>query len=678
MSVRLLTAFALMLPILASCGEAPEAGGERDTALEELPEPEHVSSENAARLIPRQVLFGNPERVIPELSPDGTMIAYVAPADGVLNLWVAGRDMEEPRQLTFDEGRGITSYRWAEDGEHILYMQDEAGEEDYHVYLLSVETGEVSDLTPYEGVRASISDMDRDHPHTVLIEMNREDPMFFDVYSADLRTGELTLVQDNPGILEGGSMVLGYQPDEDMRLRLRMTIDQSSGDITVWHRWDEASDWEELRTFSSLESWYPLRFTEEGEGLYVESNLGRDLSGLYLHHLESGADSLVFADSTADLGSVDFDPFTGEPRLASVTYLRRRVEVLDQSIADDVDFLEGYREGDWGIVSEDHADSTWIVGYTTIDNPVVYYLYDRTDGSMTELFSAVPALEAYGMAPMEPVEITARDGLVLPSYLTTPDPEHYGEGPYPLVMMVHGGPWARDYYGYDPFVQQLADRGFAVLKVNFRGSAGFGKEFINAGNREWGGAMQDDVTDAAMWAVEEGIADPERLVIFGGSYGGYAALAGAAFTPDLYCAAVDFFGPSNLVTFIESVPPYWRPMMAMFDLRVGDPDDPEDLAMLQERSPLNHADSIRVPLLVVQGANDPRVVIGESDQIVRALRDLGNEVLYVVYEDEGHGFAREENRLDFAGRVEEFLYLNVPGVECELFEPVEGAASSLR
>ncbi len=663
----------LPLMLLGACGGEPSetAGdGQNETPFVE---PDHVSSENADRLIPREVLFGNPEKVGAQLSPDGSMIAYIAPADNVLNLWVMNRDMTEERQLTFDTNRGVTSYFWAENSEHILYMQDEAGEENTHVYRLNVESGEVLDLTPFEDVKAYVSATDEDQPNTVLIETNQQNPMFFDVYKCDLQTGELEMIADNPGTDEHGNMVLGHMPDEDLNIRIYYTINPETGWITVYHRWDSDSPWEELKTFSSDDTWGPERFSNDGTGLYLRSNLDTDLTGLYYLDLASGEETFIISDSLADVGGVGFDPHTGEPRSVSFNYLRRRRAVLDSSIQRDIDFLSEFHEGDFGTASRDNADSTWIVAYFTVDNPAVYFLYDRTDMSMTEMFTAVPALENYQLAEVEPLEITSRDGLTLPCYLTRPNPEFYGEGPWPAIMYVHGGPWARDFYGYEPFCQLFADRGFAVLQVNFRGSTGFGKSFVTAGNKQWGQDMQNDITDGVAWAVENGVADPERVVILGGSYGGYATLAGAAFTPELYCAAVDFFGPSNLITFMETVPPYWKPLKAMMDVRVGDPENEADAAMLEEYSPLNYPENITMPIFIVQGDNDPRVVKAESDQMVEALRGIGTEVLYVVYGDEGHGFAHEENRIDFAGRVEEFLYLNVPGVECQLFEPVEGA-----
>lgn len=660
---------------LLGCGKGPEV-----PSASGLPEPEHVASPGAENLIPREVLFGNPERVGPQLSPDGSTIAYIAPTDGVLNLWLMDVTGDAPRQLTFDEDRGVMDFQWAENGRHILYLQDEAGEENTHVYRITVETGEVVDLTPFPDVKAYVSDSNPKFPDTVLIEMNRDNRMFFDVYRCDLNTGELEMAMDNPGTTAGGEMVLGHVADRDLEIRLQMTIHPETGMISVFHRWDAESEWELLKSFPSEESWYPERFTEDGTGLYIQSNLDGDKTGLYLYDIASGTETLIVADSVSDIGGVSFDPFTGEPRAVAFYYLRRTLRILDPSIEPDIRFLSELCDGDFSTVSRDNADSTWIVAYSTIDNPAVYYVYDRSASEARELFTAIPALEDYVLRPMEGVEIEARDGLVLPSYVTTPDPERYGEGPWPTIMMVHGGPWYRDYHGFDPFTQLFADRGFAVLQVNFRGSTGFGKAFLNASNKEWGAAMQDDITDGVHWAVEQGIADPDRVVILGGSYGGYAALAGAVFTPELYCAVVDFFGPSNLVTFLETIPPYWKPMLAMMNIRVGDIGDEADRGMLEDRSPLNHVQNITVPIFIAQGANDPRVVQAESDQMVEALRSMGTPVVYVLYTNEGHGFAHEENRLDFAGRVEEFLYLSVPGpgIECQLFTPSADASVELR
>ncbi len=661
------------LAFLMACGEdgspaVPEDSIGSDVVIE------HVESDRADELIPRTVLFGNPERIGPQLSPDGEQIAYIAPIDSVLNLWVMNTDGSEPRQLTYDTNRGVTNYFWAENGEDILYMQDQAGEENTHVYRLNVETEEVTDLTPFDEVKAYVSATDRDQPDRIIIEMNRNNPMFFDVYSCNLETGELTLLQENPGMTEDGCMILGYMTDEDMNIRGMATIDPEVGTIVFYLKDVDAEEWEEFVSFSALDTVSPQRFSEDGRGLYYQSNLESNTTKLLYQDMDTGEVTEIAHDSLADIGGVSFDPFTGEPRSVSFHYLRRDVQILDPSIQEDYDYLGEFNPGDFGITSRDNADSTWIVVYFTPQSPAIYYLYDRTTRSMDYLFNAIPALDDYQLAEVEPLLIPARDGFILPSYMTLP--LKVDELPLPMVLYVHGGPWARDYFGYDPFAQLLADRGFAVLQVNFRASSGFGKEHLNAGNKEWGGLMQDDLTDAVNWAIDQGFADPDRIVIMGGSYGGYATLAGVTFTPDLYCAGVDFFGPSNLITFRETVPPYWKPMGAIMDIRVGDMD--EDSLMLEERSPLNHVEDIRVPMLIVQGVNDPRVVQAESDQMVAALRENGNEVYYVLYGNEGHGFAIEANRLEFAGRVEEFLYNHVPGVECQLFEEIPNSTAIVR
>jgi len=653
--------------ILAACALAAACGGgpADQTA-------EHPSSPGSDSLIPRSLLLGNPEKVGPQLSPGGDMIAYIAPVDSVLNLWVMDRDGSDPRQLTFDTNRGVTDFFWAEDGVHILYMQDEAGEENTHVYRLEVASGEVLDLTPFDGVKAYVSAVDEDQPGTILVEMNRNNPMFFDVYSCDLATGGLTMLQANAGLDENGDVILGYFSDEHLVIRGFATIDQETGEITYFVREAAEAPWRELIRYSALDEVAPRAFSEDGKGLYLTSNLESNTTALYYMDLASGEETFIAGDSLADVGGITTDPNTGVPVAVTFNYLRRRVQVLDPSVQADYDYLSTVREGDFSVVSQDRADSTWLVVYYDVQNPATYYLYDRTAHQASLLFEAIPALGSYELAPMEPVLIPSRDGFQLPCYLTTP---LSGTPPFPMILYVHGGPWARDYYGYEPFVQLFADRGFAVLQVNYRGSAGFGKEFLNAGNAEWGGAMQDDLTDAVGWAVDQGMADSSRVVILGGSYGGYAVLAGVTFTPDLYCCGVDFFGPSDLVTWRETVPPYWRPLDAMMDIRVGSLT--ADSLMLEERSPINSVERISVPMFVAQGANDPRVVKAESDQMVEALRAAGLPVEYVVYLNEGHGFAVEANRLDFAGRVEEFLFRQVPGVRCQAFEEVPGAQVSV-
>lgn len=437
-----------------------------------------ISSAELPELIPREVLFGNPERIQPQLSPCGEYIAYVAPVDDVMNVWVMNIDGSEPRQITFDTNRGVRMYFWAENGKHILYMQDEAGEENFHVYMLDAISGELTDITPFEGVRAFVSTTDDDFPNMVHINMNQNNPMYFDVYEADLETGELTMIEENPG------NVLGYMSDEDMVIKLAYTMNPMNGDIGILIRDTPEDEWREFMSFPSTESVEPLSFSKDGSGIYIRSNLSSNTTQLLYHDFASGEETLIIQDDLADVGGVSFDPFRIVPRSVSFNYLRRRVEILDASIQADYDYLETVSEGDFFVASRDNADSTWIVGYYTVFNPVSYFVYDRTVKNAEYLFSAIPELENYELSDMEPVLIEARDGLLLPSYLTLPSGlEHRN---LPMVLYVHGGPWYRDFYGYEPFVQLMANRGFAVLRVNFRASTGFGKEFMNAGNQGMG------------------------------------------------------------------------------------------------------------------------------------------------------------------------------------------------
>jgi dipeptidyl aminopeptidase/acylaminoacyl peptidase len=655
-----LAAGILLAALAIACGsQAPR----------QVAEEQHLSSPGSDTLIPRQVLFGNPEKAYPQLSPDGQTIAYLAPVDSVLNVWLMDRSGSDSRQLTFDSDRGVVDYMWAEDGRHILYMQDMDGDENTHVFRVNLGTGEVADLTPFEGAKAYVSATDEDQPGTVLIEMNSNNPMFFDVYSCDLETGELSMLQANSGSNEEGDMIAGYFTDEHLAVRGYAAIDTETGEITYFVRDTPEAQWREIFRFSAQDEVAPRAFSNDGTGIYYTSNLETNTTRFYYMDLATGQSTILAGDSLSDVGGIAWDPITGNPTAVSFNYLRRSIVVLDGRIQPDADFLAQAHAGDFAVVSQDRADSTWIVAYYDDLNPATYYLYDRRTGDLPLLFKAIPALDQYTLARMEPLLIPSRDGFQLPCYLTRP---LSGEPPWPMVLYVHGGPWARDYFGYEPFVQMLANRGFAVLQANFRGSSGFGKEFLNAGNLEWGSAMQNDLTDAVGWAIGQGIADSSRVVILGGSYGGYAVLAGVTFTPDLYCCGVDFFGPSNLITWRRSIPAYWRPLDAIMDVRVG--SLARDSLMLEERSPINSVQSIGIPMFIAQGANDPRVVKTESDQMVEAIRAAGLEVTYVVYENEGHGFAIEANRLDFAGRIEEFLYGNVPGVACQLFEPVPGAS----
>ncbi|MFH2204861.1 MAG: S9 family peptidase [Elusimicrobiota bacterium] len=603
-------------------------------------------------LIPREVLFGNPEKTSPKLSPDGKRLAYLAPDEGVLNLWLAGSAAPgaAAAAVTRDRGRGIRAYFWAEDSRTLVYLQDKDGDENWHLHQVDSESGEVRDLTPFPEAQAQVVMTDPKFPHEFLAAINVRDKKLHDMYRIDLRTGEARLVTENPGD------VIQWLPDSNFKIRAcRAQLANGSSQLRV--RDTESEPWRELLTFPPDEQGGLQAFAPGDEHLYIESSLGSDTTRLLQLSMDGDEETLLYAHPEVDIGPVLFHPRTYAAQAVGFDVTRLEWAVLDPALRDDFARLKEIAAGDFQIVSRDDADTRWIVLYDCDDKPPRYYLYDRGAQQAELLFTTRPALEDRALGSMRPIEFAARDGLIIRGYLTLPP-----DGPrrnLPLVLDVHGGPWHRDRWGFRPEILWLADRGYAVLQVNYRASTGYGKKFLHAGDREWGAKMQDDLTDAVRWAIEQGVADPRRVAIYGGSYGGYAALAGAAFTPDLYACAVDIVGPSNLVTLIRSIPPYWELLRNVFDLRVGDVEkEPE---FLKSRSPLFAADKIKVPMLIAQGANDPRVKQAESEQIVETLKAKKKDVEYLLFPDEGHGFARPENRLKFYAKAEAFLARHLKG-----------------
>lgn len=621
-------------------------------------------------IIPRDVLFGNPVKASPRISPDGTRLSYLAPSEkGVLNVWVRTIGKDDDFQATNDTHRGIRIHFWAEDGKHILYLQDIGGDENWHVYSVNLETKVVRDLTPFQGIRAQGILLDKNHPNEMLVGLNLRDRRVFDLYRVDLTTGAVVVDTVNPGD------VLSWITDAKFKVRGAMAQNPKDASTTLRVRDGVSKPWRDLLTWPFGENGAAVGFTADGKGIYVQTSLGSDTTRLVLVDAASGAEKQVLAaDARVDVGEVIVQPDTRTVQAVAFNYLINEWKVLDNSIRGDFEAIAKLQKGEFFLSGRDRADRTWIITFQSDDGPVSWYAWDRVTKKATFLFNNQPELAKYPLAPMQSVVITARDGVQLPSYLTLPvgvEPKNL-----PLVLNVHGGPWARDTWGYDPEAQWFANRGYATLQVNFRGSAGFGKKFLNAGNGQWGvGSMQHDLTDAVKWAIAQGIADPQRVCIYGGSYGGYATLAGLVFTPELYTCGVDIVGPSNIKTLLESIPPYWAPLKKMFVLRVGDAEnDPE---LNRRISPLFHAEKVRAPLIIAQGANDPRVKIRESDQMVEAMRAQGLPVTYVVYTDEGHGFARPENRLDFYGRVEEFLAKQLGG-RAEPWREIPGSSALLR
>jgi dipeptidyl aminopeptidase/acylaminoacyl peptidase len=608
---------------------------------------------NTVALVPRQVLFGNPERVSPRISPDGKRLAWIAPDEGVLNVWVndVGAELSEAKAVTEDRDRGIRSFFWAHDNRHLLYIQDVGGDEDWHLFSVDLDAGTTEDLTPFEGVQARVDETDKRFPDTILVGLNRDNPQLHDVYRLDLPTGQMEKIVENPGFI-------GFLADAEFNVRAGLAP-LPDGGMVLMVRDSHDDEWRPLLEWGQDDSLTtsPLSFTLDGAGMLMVSSVGANAGRLVKLDIASGETTVIAEDPQYDVAGVRLHPDTREPQ--AVTYIKERAsyQILDPEIEADAEVLFALDPGDLTLTGHDDTDRTWLAAYMNDDGPVRYYAYDRDSKQATFLFEHQPALSQYQLAKMEPFSYTARDGLTVHGYLTFPPGA--GRENLPAVLNVHGGPWARDMWGYDPEAQWLANRGYLCVQVNFRGSTGYGKDFVNAGDKEWGAKMHDDLLDAVDWVVEHGHADRSKVAVYGGSYGGYAALAGAAFTPDVFACAVDIVGPSNLKTLIESIPPYWAPMIAQFHTRVGNPDTEPDF--MWERSPLSKAGDIRIPLLIAQGANDPRVKQAESEQIVAALQEKGIDHEYMLFPDEGHGFAKPENRLKFYAHAERFLAKHLGG-----------------
>jgi dipeptidyl aminopeptidase/acylaminoacyl peptidase len=602
-------------------------------------------------LIPRSVLFGNPERTSPEISPDGSSLAWIAPRDGVLNLWVApidtgsGVDWATARPVTEDTDRGIRAFGWAFDGQHVLYVQDVGGDENWRLYDVDLVSLERRDLTPFEGIYATIIGMSRRRPDEVLVGINADNPQLHDVYRLRLSTGELVKEIENPGYA-------GWLADEDLVVRCAIAP-LPDGSLHVLVRDSAADEFRQLLTVPAEDatSTDVVSFSGDGRSLLMISAADSDTGRLTRVDLASGESTVLASDPEADVSGAVLDLETRDPQIVSVLKDRMTYLVLDPSVADDVAAVRALHPGDPSFSGRDEADRTWLIAFNVDAGSITYFMYDRATKTGRRLFEARPALAGYELAAMEPFSFTARDGLVIHGYATFPP--GLGRAGLPMVLDVHGGPQVRDTWGYNPEAQWLANRGYLCVQVNYRGSTGYGKAFIAAGDREWGGKMHDDLIDAVDHVVSEGWADRSRVAIYGGSYGGYAALVGAAFTPDVFCCAVDIVGPSNLKTLLETIPPYWAPLIAQLYRRVGNPETDADF--LWSRSPLSRARDIKIPLLIAQGANDPRVKQAESEQIVAALVAAGIDHEYMLFPDEGHGFAKPENRIKFYTAAERFL-----------------------
>ncbi|MGK7297350.1 MAG: alpha/beta fold hydrolase [Candidatus Wenzhouxiangella sp. M2_3B_020] len=639
-------AFTLTAALLLGAGASAKQG--ELAYLDELPP-----------LLDRELFFGDPEITSSQISPDGKWMTFQRPYKGVMNVWV------KPIDAPFDEARPLTSgdrpvpgYFWSMDSEYVLYVQDKGGNENFHVYAVDPDaeaeegTGvpPARDLTPMEGVRAQIYALPEDTPGRIIVGLNDRDPALHDVYRLDIASGERELLIENTFNVAGWVV----DPDGVVRLAVRQTSDGGTETLDV----DEGEMGDVLYSCSWQETCSPMRFHADGERVWFQTNKGDDvdLTGLYLMHAETGDLEFVERDpeGEADFGGALFS--NADDRLLATYYMgdRRRVYPKDEKTERAFEFLrENLPDGDISFSPQTLDDRLVKVVVSRDVDPGTVYLFDWEEYDVEKLYESRPEVPTEHMARMQPIRYKARDGMEIQGYLTTP--KGVDEKNLALVALIHGGPWARDTWGYSSTVQFLANRGYAVLQPNFRGSTGFGKEFLNAGNNEWGEAMQDDITDGVRHLAEQGIVDADRVCIMGGSYGGYATLAGMTFTPELYNCGVDIVGPSNLITLLNSIPPYWGPIRKLFTLRMGDAETEEGREQMKRQSPYFHVENIEAPLLVIQGANDPRVKKAESDQIVIAMREKGLPVEYIVAPDEGHGFRGRENRMAMYARVEEFL-----------------------
>jgi len=600
--------------------------------------------EEMPRLIPLEDFFRNPEKAGFSLSPDGEHFALLMPWETRLNIHVQKVGEDKITRITNSTERDIVGYFWANNS-RIAYIQDREGDENWNLYAVNIDGSEEKQLTPFEKVQVRLVDeLEEDEEH-MLISMNKRNPRIFDVYRINIISGEMEMVAQNPG------NIMGWQTDHYGKLRVAVTSDGINSSLL--YRDTEEDDFQVLVTTNFKDSVNPLFFTYDNKNLYVASNLGRDKSAIFEYDVEAKEQTkLIYEHPEVDVSGL----LRSDKRkiITGVVYVtdKRQYHFFDSEREQLQKDLEERLSGYEVVVSDSSKDERKLLVRTYSDRSFgSCYYFNRDTEEFIKLADISPWLNEDDMAQMKPITYAARDGLSIHGYLTLPK----GLKPknLPVVVNPHGGPWYRDSWGFNPELQFLANRGYAVLQMNFRTSTGYGKEFWEAGFKQWGLAIQDDITDGVKWLIAEGIADPERVGIYGGSYGGYCTLAGLAFTPDLYACGVDYVGISNIFTWLKAFPAYWQPLLDMMYEMIGDPE--EDKELLERGSPIFHVDKIKAPLFIAQGVNDPRVPKAESDQMVEALKKRGIDVPYMVKDNEGHGFQNEENRFDFYRAMEEFL-----------------------
>jgi dipeptidyl aminopeptidase/acylaminoacyl peptidase len=603
-----------------------------------------------APLIPMKDFFKNPTKASIQLSPNSKYLAFMQPWENRMNVHVQKIGEDKETRLTSATKRDIAGFIWA-GNERIAFVQDKGGNENFHLFVVDINGKNLKELTPFEGVRVTLVDDLEDEDEFMLIGMNKRDPRVFDVYRINIISGEMQMIAENPG------NVVGWQTDNDGKLRIAITSDGVNNSIL--YRAVEADPFKTVLTTNFRETLEPLFFTFDNQYIYASSNLNRDKQVIVKYDV-ANAKELEVVYEHPDVDVVSLLRSKKRKVITGVTFVtdKRDYYFFDELRENLQKTLEQKLPDYEVVITSMSKDEIKMLVRTYSDKSLgAYYFYNIETKEFKKLLEVSPWLNEEYMAEMRPIKYKSRDGLTIHGYLTLPkgiEPKNL-----PVVVNPHGGPWARDNWGFNPEVQFLANRGYAILRMNFRGSTGYGREFWESSFKQWGKSMQDDITDGVKWLIGQGIADSSRIGIYGGSYGGYAVLAGLAFTPDLYACGVDYVGVSNIFTLLQTIPPYWEPMREMYYAMVGDPEKEKEL--LTAASPLFHADKIKAPLFVAQGANDPRVKKAESDQIVNALKERGIEVPYMVKENEGHGFRNEENRFDFYGEMEKFLGQHLGG-----------------
>lgn len=637
------------LGLAAAC---PGAGGPVG------PEPKAAGTSGVSQTpLPRAILLADPDRAEPKLSPDGQWVSFLSEFEGAINVWVAPVDHPDQARVVTRQAQDVYRYNWAHTSEHILFLLDEPDLASWRIMCTDLRTNACLDLTPFKGAQPKVVALSPDRPREALVQVNNRAPELRDLYVVSLDDASMRLVRAAP------PGVVGWVVDRQWEVRFGVSFDETGSQRLI-----DPQTMGEALTFGPEDSVTSgaIGFHQDGVTLFAKDSRGRDTGALVAIDCRTMTARPVAADARADLEEVIRDPRTGEVDAASFRYLKREWVVLNPALKDDFEALAALGDGEIEILSRSNDDSRWLVGVVDDDGPDWFYLYTPADRRARRLFSSSDALAGLKLAPMRDVVIPARDGRTMTGYLTLP-PDRTDAGaaaprsPAPMVMLIHGGPWARDQWSYNGVHQLLADRGYAVLSVNFRGSTGFGKDFVNAGDREWGKAMQDDLVDAAHWAIAKRVTTAGSIGLMGSSYGGFAAISALIDHPELFACGVTASAPVDLNTLMQSIPAYWRPLVSLFKQRVGDWTTPEGQAMLRKCSPVHRCEALRRPLLAAHGKDDPRVRLEETRQVVRAAQSQGGEGVLVVFDHEGHGLVRTENIIAFYALAEEFLARHLGG-----------------